>query len=316
MKKTLAIIRHDPWLEPYSDAINGRHDEAVRKEKELAGKGGTLVDFANAHKYFGLHKTRSGWAFREWAPNATQIFMVGTFNGWKEDFDLGVLGSIPSHNDAMKYVKESMNHFQGKGFIFGGHSKGGNLASYVALNLPKSLREERFIKAYIIDGPGFRKDILLKGEFESIQDKVVSLAPNQSVVGMILYSPFPVQPVDSKGLIVFQHDVYLWKIQWTDFVRGNFDPISYTVKRWTISIFEDMQVDEIKMTLDVIFDFLQGLYGDTVSDIFAHPWRSLFFFVGGMKGIDESAKTILKKSGKIQNIFYLRKTLEIVHQKR
>lgn len=41
--------------------------------------------------------------------------------------------------------------------------------------------------------------------------------------------------------------------------------------------FEDMQVDEIKMTLDVIFDFLQGLYGDTVSDIFAHPWRSLFF---------------------------------------
>ncbi len=43
MKKTLAIIRHDPWLEPYSDAINGRHDEAVRKEKEL-------VDFANAHK--------------------------------------------------------------------------------------------------------------------------------------------------------------------------------------------------------------------------------------------------------------------------
>lgn len=227
-----------------------------------------------------------------------------TFNGWKEDFDLGVLGSIPSHNDAMKYVKESMNHFQGKGFIFGGHSKGGNLASYVALNLPKSLREERFIKAYIIDGPGFRKDVLLKGEFESIQDKVVSLAPNQSVVGMILYSPFPVQPVDSKGLIVFQHDVYLWKIQGTDFVRGNFDPISYTVKRWTISIFEDMQVDEIKMTLDVIFDFLQGLYGDTVSDIFAHPWRSLFFFVGGMKGIDENAKTILKKSGKLFMSYY------------
>ena len=84
MKKTLAIIRHDPWLEPYSDAINGRHDDAVRKEKELAGKGGTLVDFANAHKYFGLHKTRSGWTFREWAPNATAVYLIGSFNNWTE----------------------------------------------------------------------------------------------------------------------------------------------------------------------------------------------------------------------------------------
>lgn len=84
MKKTLAIIRHDPWLEPYSDAINGRHEDALRKEKELAGKGGDLADFANAHKYFGLHKTESGWVFREWAPNATGITLVGTFSDWQE----------------------------------------------------------------------------------------------------------------------------------------------------------------------------------------------------------------------------------------
>ena len=54
------------------------------KKKELAGKGGTLVDFANAHKYFGLHKTRSGWAFREWAPNATAVYLIGSFNNWTE----------------------------------------------------------------------------------------------------------------------------------------------------------------------------------------------------------------------------------------
>ena len=84
MKKTLAIIRHDPWLEPYSDAINGRHEDAVRKEKELAGKGGSLFDFANAHQYFGLHKTRSGWIFREWAPNATAVYIIGSFNNWTE----------------------------------------------------------------------------------------------------------------------------------------------------------------------------------------------------------------------------------------
>ena len=84
MEKKLAIIRHDPWLEPYEDAINGRHEDAIRKEIELVGKKGNLVDFANAHQFFGLHKTKTGWVFREWAPNATAITMIGTFTDWKE----------------------------------------------------------------------------------------------------------------------------------------------------------------------------------------------------------------------------------------
>ena len=84
MKKTLSLISNDPWLEPYSDAINGRYEDAVRKEKELTGKGGSLVDFANAHQYFGMHKVRSGWVFREWAPNATDIYLIGTFSDWQE----------------------------------------------------------------------------------------------------------------------------------------------------------------------------------------------------------------------------------------
>ena len=84
MEKTLAIIRHDPWLEPYTDAIKGRHDDAIRKEKELIGKSRSLGDFANAHLYFGMHRTKTGWIFREWAPNATAIYLIGNFNDWKE----------------------------------------------------------------------------------------------------------------------------------------------------------------------------------------------------------------------------------------
>ena len=109
MKKTLALIRHDEWLEPYADAINGRHEDAVRKEKELTGKDLSLVDFANAHQYFGLHKTRTGWTFREWAPNATAIYIIGTFNDWKETegyalkrIDGGVW-EISLPKDAMKH---------------------------------------------------------------------------------------------------------------------------------------------------------------------------------------------------------------------
>ena len=83
-KKTLNIIKNDPWLEPYTDAIVGRHNEALNKEAELCGPDGTLESFANAHNFFGLHHTADGgWVFREWAPNATAITLIGDFSKWK-----------------------------------------------------------------------------------------------------------------------------------------------------------------------------------------------------------------------------------------
>ena len=43
------------------------------------------MDFASGHLYFGLHKTNDGWVIREWVPNATFIYLIGTFNNWQEE---------------------------------------------------------------------------------------------------------------------------------------------------------------------------------------------------------------------------------------
>jgi len=87
MKKYLPkLVQEDPWLESYSGVISDRMIVAERKEKELTG-GKTLNDFASGYLYFGLHKTQNGWVMREWAPNATHIFLVGTFNDWQEQTD-------------------------------------------------------------------------------------------------------------------------------------------------------------------------------------------------------------------------------------
>ena len=72
MKKSLPIIKDDPWLLPFATAIEGRHEDAMKKMKELAGKG-KLSDFANAYNYYGLHRTDNGWTFRELAPNASDM---------------------------------------------------------------------------------------------------------------------------------------------------------------------------------------------------------------------------------------------------
>lgn len=85
MEKTLSLIKNDPWLEPFADAIAGRYEYMLDKEAELTNKGKqTLADFSSGYLYFGLHRTDKGWTFREWAPNATHIYMVGTFNNWEE----------------------------------------------------------------------------------------------------------------------------------------------------------------------------------------------------------------------------------------
>ncbi|MDE5607349.1 MAG: alpha amylase C-terminal domain-containing protein [Muribaculaceae bacterium] len=89
-KKQLPIIKNDPWLKPFSAAIEGRHAEALRKEAELTAESGTLSDLANGHKYFGLHREGDGWVFREWAPNASAITLTGDFSAWqpREEFSL------------------------------------------------------------------------------------------------------------------------------------------------------------------------------------------------------------------------------------
>lgn len=85
MEKTLNLIKNDPWLEPYKDAIVGRFEHAMDKKAELTNGGkSTLSDFASGYLYFGLHRTDKGWIFREWAPNASHFYMVGTFSNWEE----------------------------------------------------------------------------------------------------------------------------------------------------------------------------------------------------------------------------------------
>ena len=80
----LKIIENDPWLTPYSGAIEGRHDHALWRESQLTGGKMSLKDFASGYLYYGLNRTDSGWVFREWAPNATEIFLIGDFSGWEE----------------------------------------------------------------------------------------------------------------------------------------------------------------------------------------------------------------------------------------
>ena len=91
MKK---IYQTDPWLEPYAKAIDARHKRILAEKQKLAGDG-PLGDAANNHLYYGLHHLKDGWVIREWAPNASRIYLIGDFINWKRtpDYALQPVGS-------------------------------------------------------------------------------------------------------------------------------------------------------------------------------------------------------------------------------
>ncbi len=81
----LNIVKEDAFLEPYENAIQGRYDYFLQTESKLTQNQMTLSDFATGYLYFGLHYTDSSWIIREWAPNATAIYLIGDFNSWEKD---------------------------------------------------------------------------------------------------------------------------------------------------------------------------------------------------------------------------------------
>ena len=113
--KEPGLIKNDPWLEPYRSTINRRMEKTNAREKELAGDG-SLQSFASGHLWFGLHRREKGWVMREWAPNATEIFLLGVFNDWeiREDYrftrlehgswEVGLAEGTIAHGDRYKLL--------------------------------------------------------------------------------------------------------------------------------------------------------------------------------------------------------------------
>lgn len=80
----LKIVQEDPWLEDYKEEIYQRWVRFQLAYKELANDEKGLIEFASGHEYFGINfdNNRQAWIYREWAPEAEALFLIGDFNNW------------------------------------------------------------------------------------------------------------------------------------------------------------------------------------------------------------------------------------------
>ncbi|MFP4085736.1 MAG: alpha amylase C-terminal domain-containing protein [Desulfobacteraceae bacterium] len=83
-RTALPLVEKDPYLKPYEEDVRRRIQRIQDTEQRLAQEAGDLARFASGHEYFGLHFREGEWMLREWAPNATALYMIGDRTGWQE----------------------------------------------------------------------------------------------------------------------------------------------------------------------------------------------------------------------------------------
>lgn len=105
--------------------------------------------------------------------------------GWKEDFQLTYSREIPAHRSAIAFLSEHLPNLSGHVTV-SGHSKGGNLALYSAVQSSTALREQ-IAELLLLDSPGLMKSLLVKPSYQELKPKMTLIRPQDSVVGVMLY---------------------------------------------------------------------------------------------------------------------------------
>ncbi len=117
------FYRKDPWLEPYHNILDVRHRAYENKLEQLTGDN-DIISFASGHYYYGMHAENGFIVFREWAPNAIKIFLVGSFSDWKETGEYA-LTRINDEGDWEVRLKPGSIH-EGDLYKLSVHWKGGS----------------------------------------------------------------------------------------------------------------------------------------------------------------------------------------------
>lgn len=178
-----------------------------------------------------------------------------TILGWKEDFSMSYLKSVPSQLEGIKYLDKIASMYN-LPLIIVGHSKGGNIAIYASSNSKKEIKEK--IKTiYAYDSPGFNKEFISSDNFLAIQNKINVYLPESSFIGLIMYNS-NYKIVASNKLFVFQHNVYNWLVNENTFVyKDKLTKKSLAFAESNRQWIENFNDEERKIFFDTIFNLLE-----------------------------------------------------------
>lgn len=80
------LVLADGWLAPYEREIHARLRLFDAQMARITRRYGSLMSCAEGYARFGFNREEDGsWVYREWAPAAREMFLIGDFNAWNRE---------------------------------------------------------------------------------------------------------------------------------------------------------------------------------------------------------------------------------------
>ncbi len=237
-----------------------------------------------------------------------------TIIGWKEDLNMSLFTPIPSQKDGVEYLEQISKKTHDK-IIVAGHSKGGNIAVYSALNCSEKLYK-RIQAVYSFDGPGFMEEYISAYKNKEIVNRIKTILPSKSVVGRIFDIIGDYQIVKSSNKGIQQHDAFTWQTLGPSFVsipcfEKPSDNFHELLKAWVAK----MPIEDRHEFVNSFYKMITSSDASTLTDITNKKFK---FIIGLIKSEGSNKKVLIDAAFKLikeQNTLSASKRAEVKKEK-
>ncbi len=218
-----------------------------------------------------------------------------TLVGWKEDLNMSFMSHVPSQEEAVRYLEQVVT-FPIRHIYLGGHSKGGNLAIYAAVNCKKKL--QRKIKCiFNNDGPGFMEDFISSPSYVEILPKLMTFLPETSIIGMLLTQMGEYKVIKSSSVGIWQHDALTWQIEGTQFVTlKTVDETSNKIRIMIMDFLQHIDKKKREVFINTLFSILVNNKMNTVEDLSKLKLRKIPGLVKSFTKLDLETRKVIMES--------------------
>ena len=219
-----------------------------------------------------------------------------TLVGWKEDFRMSYECPVPAQLMAAQYLREVAAAYPLRRIYVGGHSKGGNLAMFAAVNGGEALRP-RIRGVFNHDGPGFCDSTVAGTAYAELRDRIMTYLPESSIVAVLLEHDTNYKVVKSTNKGLLQHDGYSWEVEGPDFV--------YTDERTAFGKKTEAIVDHfVRVTsperrrrfCEALFTILEATEQNTISGIIGGKRQSLRNMLSAYADMPDEMRVLLTET--------------------
>lgn len=218
-----------------------------------------------------------------------------TLVGWKENLNMSFLSCIPAQAEALDYLNGVACSCRSS-LRLGGHSKGGNLAVFASMHADKKI-QNRIIEIYNNDGPGFKKETFDTEGYKNIKDKLRTIVPEASVVGILLEHDDNYEVVKSDATGLMQHNGLSWQVlgnsfEYLDGLSQSSVFLDKTLKAWV----DDLSDEDRREFAENLYEILSFDGAKTLTDLSEDKLKSTLGMIDTFHNLSKDSKEMLKRT--------------------